>query len=66
MRHFRWLSGKAAIYRADEDGAITVDWVVLTAALVAIGLIAVAIIRPGVYDTASDIYLNVRSAATDF
>ncbi|MFZ3585573.1 Flp family type IVb pilin [Loktanella sp. DJP18] len=26
-------------FRADEDGAVTVDWVVLTAAIVALGLV---------------------------
>jgi Flp pilus assembly pilin Flp len=26
-------------FRADEDGAVTVDWVVLTAALVILGLV---------------------------
>jgi len=46
----------------DEDGAVTVDWVVLTAAIVTIGLVAVSVIRGGVYATASDIYTKVRSS----
>ncbi len=46
----------------DEHGAVTVDWVVLTAVIVTIGLVAVSVIRGGVYATASDIYTNVRSS----
>ena len=32
----------------DEDGAVTVDWVVLTAAVVGLGLAALAVVRGGV------------------
>ena len=46
----------------DEDGAVTVDWVVLTAAIVGIGLIVLGIIRSGVYDAASDIYNELTKA----
>ncbi|MEM8870555.1 MAG: pilus assembly protein [Pseudomonadota bacterium] len=46
----------------DEDGAVTVDWVVLTAAIVGIGLIVLQIIRGGVYDAASDIYSSLTNA----
>ena len=34
-------------FRADESGAVTVDWVVLTAAVVGLGLAALAAIRSG-------------------
>lgn len=46
----------------DEDGAVTVDWVVLTAAIVGIGLVVLNIIRGGVYDAASDIYSSLTNA----
>ncbi len=46
----------------DEDGAVTVDWVVLTAAIVGIGLIVLNIIRGGVIDAASSIYEELTSA----
>lgn len=46
----------------DEDGAVTVDWVVLTAAIVGIGLVVLNIIRGGVYDAASDIYSSLTGA----
>lgn len=32
----------------DEDGAVTVDWVVLTAAIVGLGLLVMSAIRPAI------------------
>jgi len=46
----------------DEDGAVTVDWVVLTAAIVGIGLVVLNISRGGVYQAASDIYSSLTNA----
>jgi len=37
-------------FRNDEDGAVTVDWVVLTAAVVGLGVIALGAINSGVKD----------------
>ena len=37
----------------DEDGAVSIDWVVLTAAVVAIGVATGIAIRPAVQDTAN-------------
>ena len=42
-------------FRADESGAVTVDWVVLTAAIVGLGIGVVVVIRTGALDWASDI-----------
>lgn len=42
-------------FASDVSGAVTVDWVVLTAALVLIGVAAVSIYRPGVNAAAADI-----------
>jgi Flp pilus assembly pilin Flp len=39
----------------DETGAVTVDWVVLTAAVVGLGLIIFSFIRPAVSDLAAAI-----------
>lgn len=39
----------------DEDGAVTVDWVVLTAAIVGLGIAVIASISGGVNDLAGDI-----------
>ncbi|MHA3977708.1 hypothetical protein ACW9UR_08510 [Halovulum sp. GXIMD14794] len=49
-------------FEQDEDGAVTVDWVVLTAALVTLGLIVMNIIRGGIYEAASDIYSSVTAS----
>ena len=39
----------------DEDGAVTVDWVVLTAALVGLGILILSVVRGGLEDLSSDI-----------
>jgi Flp pilus assembly pilin Flp len=49
-------------FTKDEDGAVTVDWVVLTAALVLVGGVVVSAIRGGMEDLASDI--NTQLSAT--
>ncbi len=46
---------------ADESGAVTVDWVVLTAALVGLGLAVMAVVSGGV-ETASGNIDTVLSA----
>jgi Flp pilus assembly pilin Flp len=43
----------------DEDGAVTVDWVVLTAAIVGLGLAVLGSVRSGATDLASDIESNL-------
>jgi len=42
-------------FRNDESGAVTVDWVVLTAAIVGLGIAVVASVRSGSEDVASTI-----------
>ena len=42
-------------YLKDEDGAVTVDWVVLTAAVVGLGVAAVSTVEGGVTSLASEI-----------
>ncbi len=42
-------------FRNDEDGAVTVDFVVLTAAIVLLGLAVGAAISQGATDLANDI-----------
>ncbi|WP_089235328.1 pilus assembly protein [Tropicimonas sediminicola] len=46
---------RAKTFGGDEDGAVTVDWVVLTAAVVGLGLAAQAVITAGVADLSGDI-----------
>ena len=45
----------------DESGAITVDWVVLTAALVGLGLAAMAVVSGGIEDLSGDIDAQLAS-----
>ncbi len=47
----------------DESGAITVDWVVLTAAVVGLGVAAIASARTGVVSLTADIQSGVEATA---
>lgn len=47
---------------ADEDGAVTVDWVVLTAAIVGLGIAVILAVRTGTVDMASDIGTTLSNA----
>nr|WP_324755206.1 hypothetical protein [Roseovarius sp. Pro17] len=49
-----------ASWLRDESGAVTVDWVVLTAAVVGLGLAAAASARTGVVTLASKIGQGVE------
>ena len=42
-------------FRRDEDGAVTVDWVVLTAAIVGLGIAILTTVSGGVGDLADAI-----------
>jgi hypothetical protein len=46
---------KAFYFATSEDGAVTVDWVVLTAGLVGLGLAAMAVTSAGVENLSGDI-----------
>ncbi|MAZ22731.1 hypothetical protein, partial [Roseovarius sp.] len=45
----------------DEDGAVTVDWVVLTAAIVGLGIAGVAAVSDGVDELAGRISTGVQA-----
>lgn len=51
-------------FRKDEDGAVTVDWVVLTAAVVGLGIIVLTTITPGIEGAAAVIQSDLENAAT--
>ncbi|MDF1619680.1 hypothetical protein [Pseudothioclava nitratireducens] len=55
-------------FRNEEDGAVTVDWVVLTAAVVGLGAAALALIRTETETLTQDIadYLATASVKTSF
>ncbi|MBF9049145.1 hypothetical protein GTA62_03110 [Roseobacter sp. HKCCD9010] len=42
-------------FAASESGAVTVDWVVLTAAIVGLGLAVMAVVSGGVENLSTDI-----------
>ncbi|MGR3542000.1 MAG: Flp family type IVb pilin [Hasllibacter sp.] len=50
MKFFKFTK----LFARDEDGAVTVDWVVLTAAVVGLGMAVGAAIRGGVQDLTQD------------
>lgn len=50
-------------FAVNESGAVTVDWVVLTAAIVGLGLAVVASVRTGVDSLGSSISSSLTTAA---
>ncbi len=48
-------------FAADEDGAVTVDWVVLTAAVVGLGLAVMTVVKPGVNSVSQKINSSLSS-----
>ena len=48
----------------DESGAVTVDWVVLTAAIVGLGLIVMQTVGAGVEDLAGEIATDLTTGTT--
>ena len=55
-------------FHNEEDGAVTVDWVVLTAAVVGLGVAALAAVKSGTGSLTSKIntYLNNQSINSTF
>ncbi|SEK24093.1 hypothetical protein SAMN05443999_10153 [Roseovarius azorensis] len=51
-------------FMKDEDGAVTVDWVVLTAAVVALGVAAVATVGGSINTVAGNIATAVEATPT--
>lgn len=55
---------KFTAFLKDETGAVTVDWVVLTAAVVTLGLVVFNFVAPAVSTLASDIGAEIDNAGT--
>ncbi|MEL7254771.1 MAG: hypothetical protein AAFZ04_14215 [Pseudomonadota bacterium] len=49
-------------FRKDEDGAVTVDWVVLTAAVVGLGVAGVSTVSGGIGTLATAISSGVSTS----
>lgn len=58
------LSGVFRRFRADEDGAVTTDWVVLTAAVVGLGLAAATSIGGSTTEAAAGVASSVDSTVS--
>ena len=50
-------------FRADEDGVVTVDWVVLTAAMVGLAIAVAVIIRSGSAGMSNNLSNELTSTA---
>ena len=52
----------------EEDGAVTVDWVVLTAAIVGLGVLVVTTVANGALDTTSGLtgHINAQTVTTSY
>lgn len=48
-------------FQKDEDGAVTVDWVVLTAAIVGLGVAVITAVSTGVDDLGTQIQTNLEA-----
>ena len=51
-------------FRKDEDGAVTVDFVVVTAAVVGLGIAVLATLADGVVDTAAAVNTGLETNGT--
>jgi Flp pilus assembly pilin Flp len=56
---------KFAAFLNDETGAVTVDWVVLTAAVVTLGLVVFNFVAPQVSVLASEIGVEIDKAGNE-
>ncbi|AML53495.1 hypothetical protein [Falsihalocynthiibacter arcticus] len=52
-------------FASDESGAVTVDWVVLTAAIVGLGVAVLATVRDGVTELSETISTQVGAITVD-
>lgn len=49
-------------FRADEDGAVTVDWVVLTAAIVGLGIVAITAVNGGIQSLGQQVAADLTAS----
>lgn len=50
-------------FRAEEDGAVTVDWVVLTAAIVGLGIVAITAVNGGIQSLGQQVATDLTASA---
>ncbi len=51
-------------FRKDQDGAVTVDWVVLTAAIVGLGLVVMTTVGGAISNNATTVAGDITTAVT--
>ncbi|KZY33118.1 hypothetical protein A3731_20965 [Roseovarius sp. HI0049] len=56
---------RAKTFLNDESGAVTVDWIVLSAAVVGLGVAAVDTVEEGINALASDIATAISTKTVD-
>ena len=53
-------------FKNDEAGAVTVDWVVLTAAIVGLGIVVMTTIGGGIENLSADIVTDIEGQAVGY
>ncbi len=53
-------------FKSDESGAVTVDWVVLTAAIVGLGMVVMKIVGGGIEGLGNDIVTDLSTRASGY
>jgi Flp pilus assembly pilin Flp len=53
-------------FKSDESGAVTVDWVVLTAAIVGLGMVVMKIVGGGIEGLGNDIVTDLEGRAAGY
>jgi len=59
------LENDVRLFMVDDDGAVTVDWVVLSGAVVALGLGVLVLIEPGVENSTEVVSNAIGTAVVD-
>lgn len=55
------MLNRIANFALDEEGAVTVDWVILAAGVISLALAAVGVITDGTEDLSGDIDTNLKN-----
>ncbi|WP_028030308.1 Flp family type IVb pilin [Gemmobacter nectariphilus] len=53
-------------FRADESGAVTVDWVVLTAAIVGLGVVVINTVGGGIETVAGEMATKIEETTVGY
>ena len=53
-------------FKSEESGAVTVDWVVLTAAIVGLGMVVIMSVGGGITDLATKIQADVGGRSSGY